>query len=84
MHPPESNKLADHRIAPVQAPHARGPGPELLTPPEVAALLRISRATLYRLVESRRVPFYRIGGVLRLDRRDLVEYLARQRVNPIS
>ena len=53
--------------------------PQLLTPVEVAALLRVSRSTVYRLVESRLVPFYRVAGALRFERRDILDYLTGQR-----
>jgi len=56
----------------------------LLTPHEAAALLRISRTSLYRLVEARRLPFYRVGGVLRFSREDIARYLMGRRVEPIA
>lgn len=42
--------------------------PRLLTTDEVAAYLHVSRATIYRLVDSKRIPVIRIGGVLRFLR----------------
>jgi excisionase family DNA binding protein len=57
---------------------------ELLTPAETAALLRISKASVYRLVERREVPFYRLRGSLRFDRRDIEAYLERCRVGPAA
>lgn len=56
--------------------------PTLLTPPEAAAALRISKAGLYRLVERRYIPFHRVGRGLRFDQADLVAYLQGTRVEP--
>jgi excisionase family DNA binding protein len=59
------------------------PGPrDLLTVEGLAAEFRISKMGVYRLVERRALPFYRVGGVLRFDRRDVEEYLRRRRVGP--
>lgn len=61
-------------------PAARLP---LLTVEEVAAHLHVSRATVYRLVEARRITFLRLHGVLRFSREDLDRWLASQRVASI-
>lgn len=54
---------------------------QLMTPEEVAKLMRISKTGVYRLVESRVVPFYRVGGVLRFRKQDLIAYLKSKRTN---
>jgi len=58
------------------------PKPELppspfLTVCEVAALLRISRATVYRLIHDSGLPAFKVGGVgdYRIDGRQLKEWL---------
>jgi excisionase family DNA binding protein len=56
----------------------------LFTPSEAAELLRLSKASIYRLVEKRAIPFYRVSGSLRFAQKDLEEYLARGRVEPVS
>lgn len=48
---------------------------ELLTPQEVAELLRISRASVYRMVEKRLIRFYKIQSGLRFRKTDVIEYL---------
>ena len=58
--------------------------PELLTRDEVARLLKISRATLYRLVEARRLPFYKVGHSLRFDKRDVMAFLRNHRVDALG
>jgi excisionase family DNA binding protein len=56
----------------------------LLTPDEVAALLRISKTGVYRLVERRTVRFYRISGVLRFDQNDIEAFIRQGCVEPIQ
>ncbi len=55
----------------------------LFTPGEAASMLRLSKASIYRLVETRSLPFYRVSGSLRFAKKDLDEYLSRGRVEPI-
>ncbi|MBI5021143.1 MAG: helix-turn-helix domain-containing protein [Ignavibacteriales bacterium] len=57
--------------------------PTLLTPKEAAVLLRISKASLYRLVDSRVVPFHRVGRGLRFADEDIKAYLASSRVESV-
>jgi excisionase family DNA binding protein len=47
----------------------------LLTPVEVAARLRLSRSTIYRLAEAGLLPAKRIGSQWRIDRDDLEAWL---------
>ncbi|HWI07312.1 MAG TPA: helix-turn-helix domain-containing protein [Solirubrobacteraceae bacterium] len=54
---------------------------EFLTVSEAAALLRISRATAYRLVDAGELPAVRVGGQLRVDRVALLEQLQAGRVD---
>lgn len=54
-----------------------GPGPhQLMTVHEVAAALRVSRATVYRMVHTGALPGTRIGKSVRVTRR-VVEDLLR-------
>jgi len=52
----------------------------MLSPKQVANLLGVSTATVYRLVQQRLIPFYRIRGSLRFSSDDIHHYLAQQRV----
>ena len=54
---------------------------ELLTVRELGAILKISPATVYRLVDRRQVPFYRLPHKLRFRKRDVEAYLAGTRVD---
>ena len=61
-----------------------GPQLELMTLPEVAILLRTSKTSIYRLVESRRLPFFRLGGSLRFERKDVKAFLLARHVPAIK
>ena len=54
------------------------------TPEELADFLAISKATVYRLVGKRQLPFHKIGGVLRFRKEDIERYLDTGRVEPIK
>lgn len=47
----------------------------LLTVDEAAEFARVSKRTLYSLVESRRIPYLRIGAQIRFDRRAMIEFM---------
>jgi putative molybdopterin biosynthesis protein len=47
----------------------------LLSVAETAQLLRVSRATAYRLIDRGDLPAHRVGGSLRIDRDELREWL---------
>lgn len=49
---------------------------EFLTPEEVADLLRVSKFTVYRLIESGKLPAKRISArLLRISKKDVLAYL---------
>jgi len=47
---------------------------------ELAELLKVSRASIYRLVEHRSIPFHRLPRGLRFHKDDIERYLAKCRV----
>jgi len=47
--------------------------PDILTPSEAAAFLRLSPASIYSLASRRRIPSVKVLGALRFLRRDLEE-----------
>lgn len=51
---------------------------------ELAELLKVSRASIYRLVESRAIPFHRLPRGLRFHKDDIEKYLARCRVETVQ
>jgi len=48
-----------------------------LKPDELASFLNISRLSLYRLTNKRKIPFYKVGRNLRFKREDIINYLKR-------
>ena len=48
---------------------------DLLFPEEAKDILKVSRATVYRLADSGALPSVRIGGALRITRLGLENYL---------
>ena len=54
--------------------------PTLLTTEEVIALLRISKNTLYRLIEARAISFHKTSASLRFFREDVITYIENGRV----
>lgn len=57
---------------------------ELLTTPEAAQLLAVSVPTMRRLQQRRAIPFIKVGGSVRFDKRDLVSYVERNRVTSVG
>lgn len=55
----------------------------LLTLPDVAALLQVSRTSIYRLIAERKIPFIKVGGAIRFSRGDVENYLSCGRIAPI-
>jgi excisionase family DNA binding protein len=56
----------------------------LLSIKDLSKVFNISQATAYRIVESRKIPFYKIGGTIRFDEKDILAYLAKNRIEPIQ
>lgn len=56
----------------------------LITPNELADFLRISKPSVYRLIEKRTIPFCKIGGVLRFRKNDIDEYIEKSLIEPIK
>jgi len=47
----------------------------LITPDELADFLKISKSSIYRLVDERKLPFCKVGGSLRFRKNDIDKYL---------
>ncbi|MFW6114628.1 MAG: helix-turn-helix domain-containing protein [bacterium] len=53
--------------------------PRLLSPREVAQALSVSRSLVYRLIDTGKMPYHRIGerrGAIRVSEDDLADFLA--------
>lgn len=53
------------------------PRPDVLTAAEVAAMLRVSSMTVYRLIQAGELPALRVGRSYRILRADVDRYLAK-------
>jgi len=56
---------------------------ELLTVDEVAKMLGVAKITIYRLLDRRAFPVYRVGRRLRFREEEIEEYLAKVRCDPV-
>lgn len=61
-----------------------GSAENLITPGELAKLFKLSPTSIYRLVDKRALPFYKIGGNLRFSMADIEKYLSEARIEPIK
>ncbi len=52
----------------------------LMTVAEVAGWLRLSRSTVYDMVQGHRIPFYRVANRIRFCRSELEEHLMDSKV----
>lgn len=50
--------------------------------PETAAYLGVIQRTVYRLINTEKIPAYKIGRVIRLKREDVDAWLESRRVHP--
>lgn len=56
----------------------------LITPEELADIFKISKSSVYRLIDKRQIPFFKIGGKLRFSKDDVSEYLNNVRIETIT
>jgi len=57
---------------------------KLYSTEELADILNVSKVTIYRLVESRKIPFYKIKGSIRIAENDVLNFLEQNRIEPIK
>jgi putative molybdopterin biosynthesis protein len=55
---------------------------EMLKPDEVAEMLGVAKITIYRLIDKRQLPVYRVGRRLRFRKEEIEDYLAKVRQYP--
>lgn len=53
---------------------------DLLTVSEIADLLRLSRVSIYRMIDSKKLPCYKLSGSLRFDRSDILEFIKNNKI----
>ena len=54
---------------------------KFLSPKELTEILNISLPTVYRLIEMRKFPAYKVGKSLRVLKDDLLEFLDSQKLD---
>jgi len=57
---------------------------KLLSIKDLGKIFNISQSTVYRIVEGRKIPFYKINGVLRFSEKDILSYLEENRISQIQ
>lgn len=60
------------------------PESNIYTVKDVAKHLKISDASVYRLVNARRLRAFKVGGLLRFSKNDVDDYLNLNAVGPIE
>lgn len=56
----------------------------VFTPDELADHLAISKATVYRMVSKRKIPFVKVSGMLRFKIKDVEDFFESERIGPIK
>ena len=54
-----------------------------LSPKELGKILGVSLPTVYRLIDTRKIPAFKIGNSLRFSKSDILAYLESNRIGPI-
>jgi len=62
----------------------QNPAVELLTPDELAKMLKISKTSVYRLITQRKIRFCKVGGSIRFDKKDVISYLQKNQIDIIG
>jgi excisionase family DNA binding protein len=57
---------------------------KFLSPKELKDFLGISLPTVYRLIDERKIPAFKIGNSLRFLKDDVIAYLESKRIDRIS
>lgn len=55
----------------------------LLSVDDFAKMLKMSKTTVYRIISSRKIPFYKIGHNIRFAEKDILKYLEDNRIEQI-
>jgi excisionase family DNA binding protein len=56
-------------------------GHEFLTAQEIASYLRIPLSTIYKLVQDKQIPAFRVGKHYRFRRETILEWVKQQEIN---
>ena len=58
--------------------------PTLIGIDELAALLRIHKGTIYNWVYRRKIPYVKVGRLVRFDLAEITKYLDGCRIGPLA
>ena len=58
--------------------------PELIGIEELSQLLQVSKGTLYNWIYRRKIPFIKVGRLVRFDRAEIAKYLDGCRIGPLA
>jgi len=56
----------------------------LMTPKDLASFLKVSNTTIYRIIEGRKISFYKVNGSIRFKRSDVEAYMDTNRFEPLK
>ena len=54
----------------------------IFTIKEVAEYLKVTERTIYRLAGAKKIPAFKVGGVWRFDKADIVKWIKDQTASP--
>lgn len=54
------------------------------SPKDLKEILGISIPSIYRLIDSRKLPAFKIGKSLRFSKEDIIEFLENQRIDHLK
>jgi len=57
---------------------------ELLTPDELAQMMKISKAGVYRLIDKRMIRFHKVMGSIRFEKGDVLSFLENNRFDVVG
>ena len=57
---------------------------KMLDKKDLMRLFKVSKSTIERMVRSRQIPFYKIGGTIRFNQDEVVSFMQRNRVETID
>jgi len=57
---------------------------QFLSPKELKEILGVSLLTVYRLVDSRKIPAFKIGNSLKFMKEDIIAYLDKNRIDQVT
>lgn len=57
---------------------------KLYTTDELAKVFNISKPTVYRIIMSRKITFYKVKGSIRFSEDDVLKYLEDNKINSVA